>query len=91
MLGGFSSNILVGNDTYLNRSAGKTYVGETRDMEPLNYSGTMGIGLKYGLTKHISLNVEPRVKYYLNSLSNNSSVTYKPYSIGFFTGISYQF
>jgi hypothetical protein len=91
MLGGFSSNILVGNDTFLNGSSGKTYVGVTRDMETLNYSGTMGIGLKYGLTKHISLNVEPRVKYYLNSLSNNSSVTYKPYSIGFFTGISYQF
>ncbi|HAQ19420.1 MAG TPA: hypothetical protein DCR40_09350 [Prolixibacteraceae bacterium] len=91
MLGGFSSNLLVGNETYMESSSGKSLVGSTRDMEPINYSGTLGIGLKYGLSKRISLNVEPRVKYYLNSLNSNSSVTYKPYSIGVFTGLSYEF
>lgn len=91
MLGGFSSNLLVGNETFMESGDGKNLVGKTQDMQLLNYSGTLGFGLKYGLSKRIFLNVEPRVKYYLNSLNNNSSVTYKPYTVGVFTGLSYEF
>lgn len=91
MLGGFSSNMLVGNQTFMESNTGKSLIGSTKDMEAMNYSGTLGIGLKYGLSKRIYLNVEPRVKYYLNSLNSNSSVTYKPYTIGVFTGLSYEF
>lgn len=91
MLGGFSSNVLIGNNTYMESSNGKSLVGSTKDMESLNYSGTFGLGFKYGLSKRIYLNVEPRIKYYLNSLNGNSSLTYKPYTIGIFTGLSYEF
>lgn len=91
MLGGFSSNVLVGNDTYMQSGNSTSRVGKTKDMEAVNYSGTLGLGLKYGLSKRVFLNVEPRIKYYLNSLNSNASVTYKPYTIGVYTGISYQF
>lgn len=91
MLGGFSSNILVGNNTYMESNSGKSLIGSTQNMESLNYSGTLGIGFKYGLSKRFYLNVEPRIKYYLNSLNTNSAVTYKPYSVGVFTGLSYEF
>lgn len=91
MIGGFSSNLLVGNQTYMEGSNYRSLVGKTMDMQTFNYSGTLGLGLKYGLSKRIFLNVEPRVKYFLNSLNSNSSVTYKPYTIGVFTGLSYQF
>jgi hypothetical protein len=91
MLGGFSSNVLVGNHTFMESDAGKNLIGSTKDMESMSYSGTLGIGLKYGLSKSIYLNVEPRVKYYLNSLNSNSAVNYKPYTVGVFTGLSYEF
>lgn len=91
MLGGLSSNILVGNRLYVDSSLGKTLVGRTRDLETFNYSGTLGLGFKYGLTNRLSLNVEPRFKYFLNSLSSNSSVSYKPYTFGVYTGLSYEF
>lgn len=91
MLGGFSSNVLVGNKAYMESNSERSYVGKTRDMETLNYSGTIGLGFRYGLSKRVSVNVEPRLKYFLNSLSNNSAVTYKPYTIGVFTGLSYEF
>ena len=91
MLGGFSSNVLVGNQIFVEDNSGKSLVGKTKDMEALNYSGTLGMGFKYGLSKRIFLNVEPRIKYYLNSLNSNSSVTYKPYTFGVFTGLSYEF
>lgn len=91
MLGGFSSNLLVGNQIWVDDPSGKSLVGKTKDMETMNYSGTVGVGLKYGLSKHISLNVEPRLKYYLNSLNSNEAVSYKPYTFGVFTGLSYEF
>jgi len=91
MLGGFSSNLLVGNQIFVEDNSGKSLVGKTKDMEALNYSGTLGMGFKYGLSRRIFLNVEPRMKYYLNSLNSNSSVTYKPYTFGVFTGLSYEF
>jgi hypothetical protein len=91
MLGGFSSNVLVGNQIFVEDGSGKSLVGKTKDMEALNYSGTLGMGFKYGLSRRIFLNVEPRMKYYLNSLNSNSSVTYKPYTFGVFTGLSYEF
>lgn len=91
MMGGFSSNLLVGNNTYMESNGSRNLIGSTQDMQSINYSGTLGIGLKYGLAKRFYLNVEPRVKYYLNSLNTNSSVTYKPYTIGVFTGLSYEF
>jgi hypothetical protein len=91
ILGGFSSNVLVGNQAFVETNSGKTLVGKTEDMELINYSGTLGMGFKYGLSKRFFLNLEPRVKYYLNSLNSNESVSYKPYTIGIFTGLSYQF
>jgi hypothetical protein len=91
MLGGFSSNFLVGNQTFMESDGKNNLIGKTQNMETINYSGTIGLGLKYGLSKHLFLNVEPRVKYYLNSLNNSSEVTYKPYTIGVFSGLSYEF
>jgi hypothetical protein len=91
MLGGFSTNFLIGNDAYLQNGSSKSLVGTTRDMRTFNYSGTLGIGFKYGINKHFYLNVEPRVKYFLNSLNTNSSVKYKPYIFGIYTGVSYEF
>lgn len=91
MLGGFSSNVLVGNQTFMETGSVNSLIGKTRDMQSVNYSGTLGLGLKYGLSKRLFLNVEPRIKYYLNSLNNSAAVTYKPYTFGVFSGLSYQF
>jgi hypothetical protein len=91
MLGGVSSNILVGNKLYVDGSLGRSLVGKTKDLETLNYSGTFGLAFRYGLTNKLSLNVEPRFKYFLSSLSSNSAVTYKPYTFGVFTGLTYEF
>jgi len=91
MLGGFSTNILVGNNVYLKNGNGDSHIGKTKDMNHLNYSATLGVGLGYQLTNKIQLHVEPRLKYYLQSLSNNPDVNFKPYSIGIYTGVSYQF
>lgn len=91
LLGGFSANMLVGNNVYMKNESGDFHIGKTKDMKSLNYSASFGFGLGYHLTDKIQLHIEPQLKYYLRSLSNNPDVTFEPYSIGIYTGVSYRF
>ena len=91
LLGGFNTSVLVANNAYARSEYGRERIGETRDMNAVNYSTSFGFGLGYGLSDKISIRVEPQLKYFLGSLNNNSEVDYKPYTIGIYTGLSYQF
>lgn len=91
LVGGVSAGMIVGNDVFLNNEHGKQKIGKTRDISPLNVSGTLGVGLDYPLTQHVSLALEPRVNYYLNSINNNPDVEFRPYRIGVYTGVYYEF
>ena len=91
LLGGFSSNVLVSNNAYLENSLGRERIGETRDMNKVSYSTTFGVGFGYGISNRISMHLEPQVKYFLGSLNSNSELSFKPYTIGIYTGLSYKF
>lgn len=91
VLGGLNTSVLVGNNAYANSQYGNERIGETRDMNAVNYSTSFGFGLGYGLSDKISLRVEPQLKYFLGSLNSNANVNFKPYTIGVYTGLSYQF
>jgi len=91
LLGGFNACWLVGNNVYINNRSGKQRVGSTKDISTLNFSGTIGLGFSYSLSKHLSLGLEPRLNYYLNSISSNPDVNYRPYNIGIYTGVYYEF
>lgn len=91
IMGGLNAGLVVGNNAYIENSYGKQNVGETEDISTLNVSGTIGFGVNYGLGKHLSLALEPRFNYYLNSINSNPEVDYKPYRIGLFTGVYYAF
>ena len=91
LLGGFNTSILVANNAYAIAQSGREHIGSTRDMNSFNYSTSIGFGLGYGLSKKISIRVEPQLKYFLGSLNSNSEVNFKTYTIGVSTGLSYQF
>lgn len=91
ILSGFSTNILVGNNVFLQNDLGRDKIGKTNGMVDLSYSGVLGVGLNYALTSNLFLNIEPRFKYFFNSLNEDSNISYKPYSFGVYTGISYSF
>lgn len=91
LLGGMSTNVLVDNDVYLENGNGSSHIGKTKDMNTFNYAASFGFGMGYHLTDKIQLHLEPRLKYYLQSLSNNPDVNFKPYTIGIYTGVSYRF
>ena len=89
--GGISTNILVGNKALLNENGNQVGEGETSGMRNVVYSGSVGLEMGYELTNRITLTVEPRFKYFLNSLSGNKSVHYKPSQMEIVTGLAYSF
>lgn len=91
ILTGLNAGIVVGNNAYINNQYGLQNIGETKDISTVNLSGTLGLGVNYALGKHFSIALEPRYSYYLNSINTNSSVDFRPYRIGFYTGVSYEF
>ena len=91
MIGGFNAGMLVGNNAYINNDFGSQNIGKTKDISPFSVSGTLGVGLNYKLSNHFSIGAEPRFNYFLSSINKNPDVSYKPYRIGFYTGIYYEF
>lgn len=91
LLSGISTNMLVGNNVILKDNSGSNKIGKTLGMADFTYSGILGIEVNYQLASNISLNVEPRIKYYFNSLNENVNVNFQPYVFGLFTGLTYSF
>lgn len=91
LLGGLSAGVVVGNNAYIDNQYGLQNIGSTEDISTLNVSGTVGVGVNYALGKHFSLAVEPRLNYYLNSINTNPDVEFRPYRMGVFTGLYYEF
>ncbi|MFW5773720.1 MAG: outer membrane beta-barrel protein [Tangfeifania sp.] len=91
VLGGVNAGLVVGNNAFLDNQYGVQNIGKTEDVSALNMSGTVGIGVNYALGKHFSLAMEPRLNYYLNSINQNPEVDFRPYRIGVYTGLYYDF
>ncbi|WP_297101482.1 hypothetical protein [uncultured Draconibacterium sp.] len=91
LLGGINAGFVIGNNAYLDNNSGVQNIGSTADISTLNFSGTLGVGVNYALGKHFSFALEPRLNYYLNSINSNPDVNYRPYRIGVYTGVYYEF
>jgi hypothetical protein len=91
LVGGVNAGLVVGNNAYIDNEFGLQNIGKTRDISPVNISGTVGLGLNYALGKNLSVAVEPRVNYYLNSINRNPEVDFRPYRVGVYTGLYYEF
>lgn len=91
LMTGLNAGIVVGNNAYIENQYGLQNIGKTQDISTVNLSGTVGVGVNYALGKHFALALEPRFNYYLNSINTNPSVEFRPYRIGFYTGVSYAF
>ena len=89
LAGGFSSNILVGNTAYMLDGNSKMDIGETEGIKPVSWSSSLGLGFEVPVSKMIRIGVEPRFKYYLESISEVSDYNFQPYSFSVFGGITF--
>ena len=90
LIGGFSTLFLNENSISLVSSQSNIELGEAKNLNQVHFSTNVGLGFKYQFTKSFQINVEPMVKYQLNTFSNNSG-DFKPLFIGLYSGISYGF
>jgi hypothetical protein len=90
LIGGVSSLFLVDNAVLLESNDLVTEVGEANNINSMNFSANVGMGLNYKFSPKIQINVEPVFKYQLNTFSNVSG-SFRPYSIGVYSGFSFRF
>ena len=90
IIGGFSTLFLQDNSITIISEGRDTLLGEANNLNDLHFSTNFGLGLKYGFMKSFEFNLEPTVKYQLNTFSSNAG-NFKPYIFGIYSGISYKF
>jgi len=89
--GGMSYGYLVDNFAYASDGANMIPVGHTEGVNIHSISSQLGLGMEYNISTKISFNLEPVFKYYVTPVSNLSGTLYKPYSVGFFSGVFFKF
>ncbi len=91
LIGGLSYNMLVHNSVYTTLNGSRYSIGDTRGLNPLTLSSSLGMGMEYNFSDKLSLNLEPTFRYYLNPFSVTTGLFTHPYSFGIFSGVSYKF
>jgi hypothetical protein len=90
IIGGFSTMFLQDNNITIISDDRDTFLGEANNLNDVHFSTNLGLGLKYNFMKSFEFNIEPTVKYQLNTYSSNAG-NFKPYLFGIYSGISYKF
>jgi hypothetical protein len=91
VIGGLSYNLLVHNSVYTTIDGSRYNVGDTKGLNPLTLSSSIGMGMEYNISGKLSINLEPTFRYYLSPFSVTTSSFIHPYSFGIFSGVSYRF
>ncbi|MDR2039331.1 MAG: hypothetical protein LBQ60_15515 [Bacteroidales bacterium] len=89
--GGMSANILIDNNVFIDNGSELIKDGTILMARPVNYNGSVGIGMSYQITKKLLIGIEPMFKYYLQSYTTNNSIDSHPYALGVYFGTVYQF
>jgi hypothetical protein len=91
LVGGVSTNFLINNYVTMETRAGQEEIGYLSNIRNVNYSGNAGLGMIYHVGKNLNLMVEPRFRYFLNSINDSSLPATRPYSFGLYTSLNFTF
>ena len=90
LIGGMSSLFLIDNSVSLDSAGTSTEIGEASNMNALNFSTNLGLGVFYSLTPRWELQLQPMVKMHLNTF-NETSGSFRPYTVGVYSGMIFRF
>ena len=90
MIGGFSTLFLGNNEISVADGTLRTTLGEANNLNSLSFATNIGLGFDYKISRSLRFNLEPILKYQLNPYSD-SSVNFRPYYFGIYTGLSFKF
>lgn len=84
---GLSALFVNKNDVYLQESDEKVLFAKATNINDVSFSANAGIKLDYKLSDNLSVNIEPQLKYMVNTIKGNE--TARPYIVGVNAGLSY--
>ncbi|WP_310991587.1 outer membrane beta-barrel protein [Aequorivita marina] len=90
VIGGVSTLFLGNNEVSVKADNFNSVLGEANNLSSVSFSTNVGLGLDYKLSKKFTFNIEPMFKYQLNPYTD-SSVNFKPYYLGVYSGLSFKF
>lgn len=90
LIGGVSSLFLIDNSISLSAGELTTQMGEANNVNNVNFSTNVGIGVHYKFSPKVQMNVEPVFKYQLNTFSRTEG-TFQPFAVGVYSGLSFRF
>ncbi|MDR2928947.1 MAG: outer membrane beta-barrel protein [Cytophagaceae bacterium] len=88
---GASANFMVANNVYLKSDNEQKNIGKTDNIASIALSTHAGLSLSVPIVNRLSLQIEPRINYFINGFGANSHVRFRPYSFGIYSGIQYKF
>lgn len=90
LIGGVSTLLLGENKISVKSSNFSETLGSANNLSNVSFSTNLGIGINYKISKRFLFNLEPTFKYQLNPYSD-SSIDFKPYYLGVYSGFSFRF
>ena len=87
---GFSTLFLNKNQFSIVANSGTIGLDQAKNLNKIHYSTNIGLGLNYKFAPSFQINLEPMLKYQINTFNDNSR-NFKPYFVGIYSGISYSF
>lgn len=90
LVGGVSTLFLNNNEVILSSNEFSTNLGTASGVNEVSFTTNIGVGLDYKMTDKVIFNIEPSLKYQLNSF-DNTVVDFQPYYLGVYTGVRYKF
>jgi hypothetical protein len=80
----------VDNAVLLESNELVTEMGEANNVNNFNFSANFGMGFNYEIAPKFQINLEPVFKYQLNTFTNTAG-SFRPYSIGVYSGLRFKF
>lgn len=90
VIGGMSTLFLGNNEIIVNDGDFRTVLGEANNLNSISFTSNIGLGFNYQLSEKFRFNIEPMFKYQLNPYTD-SSIDFKPYYLGVYSGLSFKF
>lgn len=90
VVAGFSTLFLTNNEIKVQVPDFPQMLGEANNLNSVNFSGNLGLDIDYSINKKWTLNLNPMFKNQFNTFSNSAN-GFRPYYIGIYTGVKYQF
>jgi len=89
IIGGASAFVLNqnNNEVFFEQLGNVESVGRSNNLNSTSFSGNLGLGLDYKITKTILISVEPTIKFQFNAF--DSSTDFNPYIFGVYSGIKF--